>query len=182
MRRRGGDVQVYGRTPEVKPSSRVSQAIAADAEVFDGLATRKQIPHSAAGIARRAWMICRPDGAEQHPRAGAGLPWGWREPRQPGSPSGSGSCPIPQRDVPARQAPHWPLAVGRLLKRGYAVASFHGGGSQPIATDPVADSRGRVAEGNSTLRPAADRTDRAGRRRMGVDRCLGLGTERLLVS
>ena len=114
---------VYGRTPEVKPSLRF-EAIAADAEVFDGLATRKQIRIRLLASDNAPWidlLLYVPNNTRGPAPAFLGLNHGNQGVHpDPGV--------VPSRNAMCQRGEHahrWPLEV--LLKRGYAVASFHGG-------------------------------------------------------
>jgi len=114
---------VYGRTPEIKLRLR-SERIAPDARVLDGLATRKQIRIRLLEADEAPWidlLLYVPNNAGAPAPAFLGLNYGNQgiDP-DPGI--------VPSRNAVCQRGEHahrWPLE--RLLKRGYAVASFHGG-------------------------------------------------------
>jgi hypothetical protein len=114
---------VYGRTPEIKTHLRF-EPIGADAEVFDGLATRKQIRIRLLEADDAPWidlLLYVPHHTSGPAPVFLGLNYG-----------NQGIHPdpeiIPSRNAVCQRGEHaqrWPLEL--LLKRGYAVASFHGG-------------------------------------------------------
>ena len=114
---------VYGLTPEIKTHLRF-ETIGADAKVFDGLATRKQI---------RIWLLDAEDAPwidlllyiPNHTSGPAPVFLGLNYGNQGVHPDPE---IIPSRNAVCERGEHglrWPLEL--LLKRGYAVASFHGG-------------------------------------------------------
>jgi len=114
---------VYGRTPEIKTRLHF-EAIDADANVFDGLATRKQIRIRLLESDDAPWidlLLYVPNKASGPVPVFLGLNYGNQGVHgDPGI--------IPSRNAVCQRGEHahrWPLA--ELLKRGYAVASFHGG-------------------------------------------------------
>lgn len=114
---------VYGRTPEIKTNLRF-ESIGADAKVFDGLATRKQIRIRLLEAEDAPWidlLLYVPNHTSGPAPVFLGLNYG-----------NQGVHPdaeiIPSRNAICERGEHalrWPLEL--LLKRGYAVASFHGG-------------------------------------------------------
>lgn len=114
---------VYGRTPEIKTRLRF-EAIGASAKVFDGLATRKQIRIRLLESDDAPWidlLLYVPNNTSGPVPAFLGLNYGNQgvDP-DPGI--------IPSRNAVCQRGEHaqrWPLEM--LLKRGYAVACFHGG-------------------------------------------------------
>lgn len=114
---------VYGRTPEVPIRLRV-EALASDAEVFDGLATRRQVRLRLLEAEDAPWLdvlLYLPNRIREPVPAFLGLNYG-----NQGVQADPGI--VPSRNAVSRrgeQSHRWPLE--RVLKRGYAVASFHGG-------------------------------------------------------
>ena len=114
---------VYGRTPEIKTSLRF-ETLGADTMVFDGLATRKQIRIRWLESDDAPWidlLLYVPNNRSGPAPVFLGLNYGNQgvDP-DPGI--------IPSRNAVCQRGEHahrWPLET--LLKRGYAVASFHGG-------------------------------------------------------
>lgn len=114
---------VYGRTPEVQTQLKVEVA-AADADVFDGLATRKQRRLRLADSSDAPWidlLLYVPKQRSGPVPVFLGLNYGNQ---------GVASDPgiVPSRNSicqPGEHAHRWPLRL--LLQRGFAVASFHGG-------------------------------------------------------
>jgi len=114
---------VYGRTPEIKTRLR-SEPIVADANVFDGLATRKQIRIRLLESDDAPWidlLLYVPNKTRGPAPVFLGLNYGNQ---------GIHADPeiVPSRNAVCQRGEHarrWPLQM--LLKRGYAVASFHGG-------------------------------------------------------
>jgi hypothetical protein len=115
--------RVYGQTPEIKTSRRL-ETIRPDSKVFAGLATRKQIRIRLFESGEAPWidlLLYVPNTAGGPVPVFLGLNYG-----------NQGVDPdpeiVPSRNAVCRRGEHahrWPLEM--LLKRGYAVASFHGG-------------------------------------------------------
>jgi hypothetical protein len=114
---------VYGLTPDIKTRLR-PERVAPDAQVFGGLATRKQVRLRMFESDDAPWidlLLYVPKHVGRPAPAFLGLNYG-----------NQGVDPnreiIPSRNAvsqPGEHAHRWPLEM--LLKRGYAVASFHGG-------------------------------------------------------
>jgi hypothetical protein len=114
---------VYGRTPEIETRLRC-EPIAPDAVVFDGLATRRQIRIRLLESDDAPWidlLLYVPNRTGGRVPAFLGLNYGNQgiDPDPGIVPSRNAVC---QRGEHARR---WPLEL--VLKRGFAVASFHGG-------------------------------------------------------
>ena len=114
---------VYGRTPEIKTQLRF-ESIGTDAMVFNGLATRKQIRIRLLEADDAPWidlLLYVPNHSSGPAPVFLGLNYG-----------NQGVHPdteiIPSRNAVCERGEHaqrWPLEL--LLKRGHAIASFHGG-------------------------------------------------------
>lgn len=115
--------QVYGRTPRTSTALRL-EVIAEDPGVFRGIATRKEIRIRLFDSERSPWidlLLYLPNAARQPCPVFLGLNYGNQ---------GIVDDPqvTPSRHSVAKRGEHahrWPLEL--LLKRGYAVATFHGG-------------------------------------------------------
>jgi|694.fasta_scaffold87668_3 hypothetical protein len=132
---------VFGRTPEIATNLR-REALAADAVVFDGLATRKQVrlrlldAEDAPWIDLLIYVPCKPRG---RPPVFLGLNYGNQ---------GVDVDPaiVPSRNSVCRRGEHssrWPLKA--ILSRGCAVASFHGG---DVELDPYGSGCHFTTEGS----------------------------------
>ena len=114
---------IYGRTPEVKTSLKF-EVTASEANALGGLAVRKEIRIRLFDAADAPWidlLLYIPNKARGPVPAFLGLNYGNQgvHPDPQITPSRNAVC---QR---GEHAHRWPLEL--LLKRGYAVASFHGG-------------------------------------------------------
>lgn len=114
---------VFGRTPDLATQLRV-EPLAPDAEVLGGLATRRQIRLRLFEAADAPWidlLLYLPSRVSGPVPAILGLNYGNQGvDKDPGI--------VPSRHSVAKRGEHahrWPLEV--LLRRGYAVATFHGG-------------------------------------------------------
>lgn len=114
---------VYGRTPPIKTNLRF-QSLAPDAEVFGGLATRRQVRIRLLDDQNAPWidlLLFIPKQAGKRAPVFLGLNYGNQGVHpDPGI--------VPSRNSICQRGEHthrWPLEL--ILKRGYAVASFHGG-------------------------------------------------------
>jgi hypothetical protein len=114
---------VYGRTPEIKMRLRC-EALAPDAEVLEGLATRRQVRIRMLESDEAPWidlLLFVPKRTRGPAPTFLGLNYGNQGVHpDPGI--------VPSRNSVCRRGEHaarWPLEL--LLERGYAVASFHGG-------------------------------------------------------
>lgn len=114
---------VYGRTPEIRTNLR-SEPNAPDAQVFDALATRKQVRLRMFDADDAPWidlLLYVPNRTSGPAPVFLGLNYG----NQGIDPD---PAVVPSRNAVCRRGEHahrWPLEL--LLKRGYAAASFHGG-------------------------------------------------------
>ncbi|MHB8952348.1 MAG: alpha/beta hydrolase family protein [Pirellulaceae bacterium] len=114
---------VYGWTPEIKTSLRF-ETLCDDTNVFDGLAKRKQIRIRLLESDDAPWidlLLYVPNKRSGPVPLFLGLNYG----NQGVDPD---LAVIPSRNAVCQRGEHahrWPLEM--LLKRGYAVASFHGG-------------------------------------------------------
>ncbi len=114
---------IYGRTPRVAVHLRF-ETTSTQPQAFNGLATRKEVRIRLFEKADTPWidlLLYIPNGAPQPVPAFLGLNYGNQ---------GVDPDPTirPSRESRAQRGEHakrWPLEL--LLKRGYAVASFHGG-------------------------------------------------------
>lgn len=114
---------VYGSTPEIKTSLR-AEALAPDADVFEGLATRRQVRIRLLEAEDAPWidlLLYVPKRVHGPAPVFLGLNYG-----NQGVHADPGI--VPSRNAVCQRGEHahrWPLEL--LLQRGYAVASFHGG-------------------------------------------------------
>lgn len=116
-------VHMYGRTPSFETELRC-ETIKADTQALDGLATRKEVRIRFFADEHAPWidlLLYVPQEAKSRVPVFLGLNYGNQGVHaDPGiTPSRNAVC---QR---GEHAHRWPLQM--LLKRGYAVASFHGG-------------------------------------------------------
>ncbi|HOW67917.1 MAG TPA: acetylxylan esterase [Candidatus Paceibacterota bacterium] len=114
---------VYGRTPEIQTRLRFEK-IAVDSKVFGGLATRRQIRIRLLESDKAPWidlLLYVPNKSGGPAPVFLGLNYG-NQGVQPDPEIVESRNSLCQR---GEHAHRWPLEL--LLKRGYAVASFHGG-------------------------------------------------------
>lgn len=114
---------VYGKTPTIATHLR-SEPLASPAEVFGGIATRKQVRLRLFDAEDAPWidlLLYVPHGTKGRPPVFLGLNYGNQGVEADGS-------IIPSRNSVCQRGEHaarWPLET--ILRRGYAVACFHGG-------------------------------------------------------
>lgn len=138
---------VFGTTPEITTNLH-HESLAADAVVFDGLATRKQVRLRLLDATDAPWidlLMYVPTRSGGRPPVLLGLNYGNQ---------GVGQDPaiVPSRNAVCRRGQHasrWPLKT--MLDRGYAVASFHGG---DIELDPYGSGCHFSTEGSRDVASA----------------------------